>query len=182
MIHWFFYDFTPQNPYLSSMIKFALLGTLGEWLGQVLKSSFDLKIFSLKDFFFKAIIWGILGITIKWAFSSFTLLVAAQILKGLLPRAVGELPVLNALFISLQMNIFFAPFMMYLHRFLDNLVIWNWNYQGMKVAIYSIAWFWIPAHTVTFLLPENLRIMFAACLSVILGIILGISSRPTQRG
>jgi hypothetical protein len=39
----------------------------------------------------------------------------------------------------------------------------------------TIPFFWIPAHTITFLLPADFRILFAAILGVALGIILAIA-------
>jgi len=75
------------------------------------------------------------------------------------------------------MNLLFSPFLMYFHRALDNLASWRWHWAGMATAIRSIGWFWIPAHTVTFLLGENYRVFFAAILSVALGAILGFANR-----
>ncbi|HRZ79119.1 MAG TPA: Mpv17/PMP22 family protein, partial [bacterium] len=40
----------------------------------------------------------------------------------------------------------------------------------------TIPLFWIPAHTITFLLPENHRVLFAAILGVVLGVFLAIAS------
>ena len=44
----------------------------------------------------------------------------------------------------------------------------------------TIPLFWIPAHTVTFLLPTQYRTLFAALLSVVLGILLGIAERRNK--
>ena len=43
-----------------------------------------------------------------------------------------------------------------------------------KVYKYTIPLFWIPAHTVTFLLPTEFRTLFAALLSVVLGLLMGV--------
>ncbi|MFA6093289.1 MAG: hypothetical protein WCU88_10350 [Elusimicrobiota bacterium] len=181
-MHWFFYEFTPDYPYVSSALKFLVLGTLGEWLGAVLRSRVSWRPFPLYKLWAKAAIWALLGVLIKWIFSSFVLLVLAQSERGLLPSACGHAGSLAfALAVSFQMNMFFSPFLMYAHRFLDNLADQRWNWAGMETAIYSIAWFWLPAHTVTFLLPENFRVLFAALLSVALGVILGFAKRsPTD--
>lgn len=177
MFELFFYSFTPAYPYLSSAIKFLILGTIGEWLGASIKNK-TLRPFPVYNFLPKMIIWAILGVTVKWAFSSFSLLIPIQAEKGLIPLAAGQAgTLLFAFFVSFEINIFYAPCLMYLHRILDNIVARSWCFNGMSVAIYSIFWFWIPAHTITFMLPENLRIMFAAFLSVALGIILGFAKR-----
>ena len=46
----------------------------------------------------------------------------------------------------------------------------------MITALKSIVWFWIPAHTVTFMLPDVYRIGLAAVWSVVLGVILGYAA------
>jgi hypothetical protein len=40
----------------------------------------------------------------------------------------------------------------------------------------TIPFFWIPAHTITFLLPPELRVLFAAALGIVLGVILALAS------
>jgi hypothetical protein len=40
--------------------------------------------------------------------------------------------------------------------------------------------FWIPAHTITFMLPVSLRILFAAALGIVLGIILALASQKGE--
>ncbi|GAB1473896.1 hypothetical protein MASR2M69_13370 [Bacteroidota bacterium] len=35
----------------------------------------------------------------------------------------------------------------------------------------TIPLFWIPAHTITFLLPDTYKVIFAASLSIVLGLI-----------
>jgi hypothetical protein len=41
----------------------------------------------------------------------------------------------------------------------------------------TIPFFWIPAHTITFLLPPQYRVLWAAYLSVALGVILSYAKR-----
>ena len=45
------------------------------------------------------------------------------------------------------------------------------------VVCRTIPVFWIPAHTVTFMLPPEYRVLMAAMLSICLGAILGISRK-----
>jgi hypothetical protein len=47
--------------------------------------------------------------------------------------------------------------------------------------LWSLAWFWVPAHAVTFALPPDWRIGLAALWSVVLGLILGMYSPVRQR-
>ena len=53
----------------------------------------------------------------------------------------------------------------------------NWQIQWNFVFKKTIPLFWFPAHTITFLLPEDLRVLFAALLGVALGVILAIAAR-----
>jgi hypothetical protein len=66
-----------------------------------------------------------------------------------------------------------------MHRILDNLAAGikkNWN--NIDKSILSLIWFWIPAHTVTFILPRDFQIGLAALWSLALGIILGFYNKP----
>ena len=46
----------------------------------------------------------------------------------------------------------------------------NWKVQWGFVFKKTIPFFWFPAHTITFLLPGDARVLFAALLGVVLGI------------
>ena len=166
-----------MNPYQVSALKFLVLGTFGEWLGGVLRTRGNLKPFPLWKFIPKMAIWALLGVCVKWSFASFVWLVEAQISHGLLPPLVGESEFFRAFITSLELNVFFGPAFMYLHRVLDNLVDRSWDFQGMVIAIYALGWFWIPAHTLTFSLPDELRVLVAAFFGVCLGVILGDARR-----
>ncbi|MCK7530557.1 MAG: Mpv17/PMP22 family protein [Marinilabiliales bacterium] len=47
---------------------------------------------------------------------------------------------------------------------------------GAIVLKKTIPFFWIPAQTITFLLPPEFQILFAALLSTVLGVILACRS------
>ena len=52
----------------------------------------------------------------------------------------------------------------------------NWD-QFIRVIVFkTIPLFWIPAHTITFLMPIEYRVIFAAILGIFLGLILGVFS------
>ena len=40
-----------------------------------------------------------------------------------------------------------------------------------------LPFFWYPAHTITFLLPGEVRVLFAAILGVVLGVLLAVAAR-----
>jgi uncharacterized membrane-anchored protein len=75
------------------------------------------------------------------------------------------------------MNLQFGLFLVIMHRVLDNLPEKQKNWKNLDKSMYSLLWFWIPAHTVTFMVPTDLRIGLAAIWSIALGLILGFFNR-----
>ena len=53
----------------------------------------------------------------------------------------------------------------------------NWNVQWNFVFKKTIPFFWIPAHTITFLLPVDYQVLFAAILGIVLGVLLAVASQ-----
>ena len=51
----------------------------------------------------------------------------------------------------------------------------NWDVQWNLVIKKTIPLFWFPMHTITFILPANLQVLFAALLGVALGLILALA-------
>lgn len=177
-----FIELTSRWPYAAAFVEFAILGMAGEWISSLLRrnpiSGGFLVIIG------KMLCWGVLGVVIKLSFIGFDgftrgvfsslSLPAGYMLAGVVPLfAVGK---------SVFANLFFGPQMMLFHRFEDNLVTRKTGFQGMKPAIATLVWFWIPAHAFTFSLrnPE-LQVALAALWSVVLGLILGLSNRPGNK-
>lgn len=166
--------FVRQNPLLTAFIQFGILGTIGEMI------SFPIKGRSLKymggpvEILLKIIAWGILGIVIKFGFAGmkgFTgTLMHLNYIPYFKPETLGW-----ALSVSVFTNIFFGPQMMVFHRSEENLIMRQWSFKGIKQAWFTLIWFWIPAHTLTFMLPGEYQIGLAALWSVVLGIILGFT-------
>jgi hypothetical protein len=195
-------QFNLNHPFLISFIKFAVLATFGEVIGlRIRKGDYDLKGFGLLP---RAIVWGFLGIAIKTAFVVFSN-GAPEVLSYfgmsnphlILSSQFSAEKVLIAFFISLTLNIFFSPVLMTVHRITDTQIIRyngslnsfikplrigetlrdiDWNMHWGFVLKKSIPLFWIPAHTITFLLPVEYQILFAAMLGIVLGIILAFAS------
>ena len=177
-------------PALLSFLKFALLATFGEMLvARLQRGSYLPAEFGLLP---KAAVWGVLGVFIWIAFGIFSKGVTGTFFPGLENPGTG-LRLLNALAISFFMNLIFAPVMMMAHHLTDLHIARNGghfplagqpllplfqgiNWERMWGFVYkkTIPLFWIPAHTVTFLLPEELRVLFAVVLSVFLGLLLTI--------
>jgi len=105
--------------------------------------------------------------------------------------------VLVAFSISVAMNTIFAPVFMTFHKITDMHILQtggtvggffsrcirmgeafqaiNWQRQWGFVFKKTIPLFWIPAHTITFILPEEWRVLFAALLGVALGVLLSLA-------
>lgn len=177
---------TNAHPYLMGFVKFAILSIMGEYLANRLVHKNWVKV---KGVLVKMIIWGILGVMIVLMFTIFSQGVQGAAGKGLL--FIGDSwasPIIRAIYISAIMNLTFAPVFMATHRITDVYIDAYVAGKRMPVqnVIDSIDWpgfisfvigktipfFWIPAHTITFLLPDEYKVIFAASLSIILGLIL----------
>lgn len=180
-------------PYPTAFLKFMVLAPMGEMLATRIRTSKWIKPTHLLG---RALVWGFLGMVIALAFQLFSGGVAAAAANGFLPKTGSRL--LNAFMISAIMNILFAPGMMAFHRFTDT---WfdlkaggiqkptvgavaaaiQWDTFVGFVVLKTIPLFWIPAHTITFLLPGEYRVFMAAMLSMALGLLLAFAkSRPAQ--
>jgi len=116
-------------------------------------------------------------------------------------QGLGFSRLITAFFISTFMNLIFAPVFMTLHKITDIHIInnggtlkgffspiqfhsifpsLNWGVQWNFVFKKTIPFFWIPAHTFTFMLPPEYRIAFAAMLGIVLGIILAIGVQKSK--
>lgn len=201
-IYNFYNAFNAEHGMMMSFVKFAILATLGESIGLRIKTGhYNNKGFGLLP---RAIVWGLLGITIKLAFVIFAT-GTPQFLKYLgVENAVEAMKsnfsntkLLVAFSISLLMNVIYAPIMMTLHKITDTHILshsgkvsslferipfakilkeLNWDVQWNFVFKKTIPFFWIPAHTITFLLPPDFQVLFAAILGIFLGIILSVAS------
>lgn len=157
-------------PIITAMIQFALLGTLGDMIAKWMVNKKIFLPFTAKVLVLKMLEWALLAVCIKYAFVGYGYFVQGLVDKGLLPS-------LNffweAFAISASMNLQFGPFLLLMHRLLDNLVAGENNWKNIDKGIYSLLWFWLPAHTITFMLPKPFQIGLAALWSVVLGLILG---------
>lgn len=169
-------NWVTQNPLLSAAIQFAVLGTLGE----ILSVSAVKKKLALPGNLFqtlgKVLAWALLGIIIKYGFAGMKGFTRTLIDHGMLPQLLSS-GLGWAFAVSVLTNLFFGPQMMFFHRLEDNLILWKWNMAGIQKAWWTLIWFWIPAHTVTFALPKEYQIGLAALWGMALGVILGLSKK-----
>jgi len=198
----FYKGFNSGHGIITSFIKFAILATTGELLGlRIRTGSYFVKGFGILQ---RAIIWGFLGILIKSAFVIFSegvpyLLSYLGMREPLIVLAspFSAEKLLIAFSISFFLNLFFSPVLMTLHKITDThiqnchgridaflspvhfgdiLGNIDWKMHWGFVLKKTIPLFWLPAHTVTFLLPANTQILFAALLGIVLGVILAFAS------
>ncbi len=174
--------------YIMGFIKFAILATAGELIASYIisvKKAIPVKII------FRFIIWGLIGVWITFMMKVFSIAVVNMMANGMLLG--GDNNFLRAFYTSVIMNTTFGPTFMAVHKctdkwleFLDkkekvsltNIVKGiDWTAFFGFTILKTVPLFWIPAHTVTFLLPSQYQVMMAAGLSVALGIILSLSSR-----
>lgn len=186
----------------ASFIKFAVLATLGELIGLRIKTgNYTQPGFGILP---RAIVWGFLGITIKIAFVIFAIGTPAFIetmgisnVKSIMTNSLSIHKIGISFVISVAINLIYAPVMMTLHKITDTHILNNkgtlkgfftpiqfdeimrnldwktqWNFTFKK----TIPLFWIPAHTITFLLPTDFQVLFAALLGIALGVLLAFAN------
>lgn len=163
-------------PLLSAAIQFAILGTLGE----IISTSIQRKKFSLPcsglQLIGKVIAWAVLGIVIKYGFAGMKGFTHALLDHHMIPAIFGS-GLGWAFAVSVFTNILFGPQMMAFHRIEDNLILGEKGFDGITKAWWTLIWFWIPAHTITFWLPANYQIGLAAIWSLVLGLIMGFTKK-----
>ena len=196
--------FNAAHGMVMSFIKFALLSTLGEMLGcRISTGKYLTPVFGVLP---RMIVWGLLGMGINMAmiiFSKGTPLFLEYLGYA---NAVSDFNAAGfsmgkfwvALSVSVAMNTIFAPVFMTLHKITDAHIAAcggslkalvtpipmaarfsqiNWQAQWGFVFKKTIPFFWYPAHTITFLLPSEQRVLFAALLGIVLGVLLAVASK-----
>ncbi len=191
-----FIGLTKAHPYLMGFIKFAILATMGELLAARLTCGAWKKPLGM---IYKMIVWGLFGVAITFMFTFFSTAVEAMAGEGLRSTFIsGWAAFLIAFFTSALMNLTFGPVFMALHRVTDTFIdfVVQKKKIGKGTVIKAIDWpgfitfvvgitipfWWIPVHTLTFLLPPEYRVLVAAYLSIVLGVILvyARSRKPTS--
>ena len=163
------------HPLLSAALQFGLLGTLGELLAAGLRARRPALPCTLPELLAKVAAWALLGVVIKAGFVGMRGFTLALLDHHLLPAFLGS-GVGLAFALSALTNLFFGPQMMLFHRLEDNLILRRRGFEGMGPALWTLLWFWVPAHTLTFSLPVDFQVGLAALWSVILGTILGTAA------
>jgi hypothetical protein len=168
------------HPLASAALQFALMGPLGELLAASCARRRLTFPFGFFQFLFKIAAWALLGLVIKYGFTGmkgFTHALAdGHFLPVFMASGAGF-----AFAVSLFTNLQFGPLMMAFHRVEDNLIMGESGFKGIQKAWWTLVWFWIPAHTLTFCLPTEYQIGLAAFWGMVLGLILGLSRTPAPK-
>ena len=201
-------SFNANHYLIMAFLKFGILATYGEILGLRVKTGkYNAPNFGI---FPRAIVWGLFGIWIAsmmWIYKTGVPLFLDKMGLCGLQEAFNSpdfsgYKLLGAFGISVIMNATFAPVFMTLHKITDThigmnagslkalvkpikiskiITSLNWDVQWNFVIKKTIPFFWIPAHTLTFILPSEYQVLFAALLGIALGLILSIASMKSQK-
>ena len=193
--------------FVLAFLKFGVLATAGECIGlRISKGVYNEKGFGLIP---RALVWGVLGIGISVAMGIFasgtiSFLETCGIsvwTDGVFLQSTA-MQLLYAFCVSIFMNTFFAPVFMTIHKITDTHIMenkgtikgfftpiafgrilknLNWDVQWNFVFKKTIPFFWYPAHTITFMLPSQYRVLFAALLGVALGVILSVANQKKAK-
>ena len=192
----FYKSFNQAHGMIMSFIKFGILATLGEIIGLRIRTG---KYYQLGfGILPRAIVWGFLGLTIKLAFiifatgtPKFLFYMGIENAEIALKSGTWETKLLVAFSISVCMNLIYAPLMMTIHKITDTHII---NNKGTVLGLFkpiqfgeiiknlnwSVQWNFVFKKTITFLLPTEYQVLFAAVLGVVLGVLLAIASLKSK--
>jgi len=184
------------QPYIVGFFNFAILATMGDLLaGRIASGKWTINITT----FFKLLIWGFIGAAITLFFGLGYAGVGAMQAAHMLPFAgtgFGS-QFAHALFTAILLNVSFGPAMFVFHKFTDTYINAKYNKKpsDLNSLIETIDWktffkftvftmlpcFWMPCHTIVFLLPKDYRVLLAAFLSIALGLLLSIKNKVASK-
>ena len=194
--------FNATHGMVMSFLKFGILSTLGEMLGcRISTGKYVTPTFGVLP---RMVVWGFLGMGINMAMIVFSkgtpmfmqYMGMTNAVEAFTADGFSMDKLWVALAVSVAMNTIFAPVFMTFHKVTDahiaahggslkalvtpipmaeRLGTLNWQAQWGFVFRKTIPFFWYPAHTITFLLPTEQRVLFAALLGIVLGVLLAVS-------
>lgn len=195
---------TTNHGLLMSFFKFAILGTFGEMLAlRIREGAYLKKGFGLLPKMLVWGMLGVVIASAMTIFKTGTGALLDKgfhlenAVKWIDSTDLNWHKFVAALCTSVLMNTLFAPVFMTFHKITDIHIAEtggtlkgffsnplkiretlskkiNWDIQYGFVFAKTIPLFWYPAHTITFLLPPSLQVLFAAFLGVVLGVLLSI--------
>lgn len=200
----FYKEFNASHGMVMSFLKFGILSTLGEMLGcRISTGNYVTPTFGVLP---RMVVWGFLGMAINMAMIIFSkgtpMFLEYMGMENAVECFAAEQFTVDklwvALAVSVAMNTIFAPVFMTFHKITDahiaanggslkalitpipmakRFASINWEAQWGFVFKKTIPFFWYPAHTITFLLPAEQRVLFAALLGIVLGVLLALPAK-----
>lgn len=197
-------EFNASHGMVMSFLKFGILSTLGEMLGcRISTGNYVTPTFGVLP---RMVVWGFLGMAINMAMIIFSkgtpMFLEYMGMENAVECFAAEQFTVDklwvALAVSVAMNTIFAPVFMTFHKITDahiaanggslkalitpipmakRFASINWEAQWGFVFKKTIPFFWYPAHTITFLLPAEQRVLFAALLGIVLGVLLALPAK-----
>ncbi|MDR2103567.1 MAG: hypothetical protein LBP42_05625 [Treponema sp.] len=177
-----FIGFSEAHPFIMGFVKHALLAVVGEILAHKI---IDGKFVFPRGFIWRMIVWGFNGMVIALIFPIYGAGVAVLQEQGFIP---WNNALAGALFASLVNSLTFGMVLMGVHTITDTIIELKtenekislkevaartrWDRFLSFVVLRSLPFFWIPAHTVAYLLPGHIQVIFLAVLSIVLGLML----------
>ncbi len=174
-----------EYPYISGFIKVAVLASFGE----MIKTRGRTGSYYTERLWLKFIVWGLFGMLFTIVFPIFAIGIDKLCNTQLWPFHSSDSfwnTLIFAFSTSLWLNLIFCYPMMLAHEWFNACIKDARIYGGaaffrtLNADIWgsflpkTILFFWIPAHTITFCLPPDYRILMSAFLSLALGFILTI--------
>lgn len=183
--HYLFITLTKAAPLFMGFLKFFLFASFGE----LISIRISAKAWRIpRGFLYSACLWGFIGSMVSLSFEFYSSGIKHLLSIGMLPGKESRLS--YAFFTSLFNNLTFAPVMMSFHKlchtylelrfekgkrncsYEDVVDSIDWKNFFTTVCLKKIPLFWIPIHTLNFLLPPDYRVLVASVLSMVLGIFL----------
>ena len=174
---------TAAHPYATGFVKFALLATFGECL----KDRITLGHWIPPKLWIRFLVWGAIGLWVTAAFPLLDVGLAGLVSQHMWPSFPFPF------WVSTWVNFFggLAFFIMFLHFWVNCMLEYGfmapWDVfkrpeaiRWAKVAIISMIVFWIPMQSITFWLPPAWRILFAAYLGILFGLIVSFASKSGE--
>lgn len=177
-------SFNINHPYWAGFWQFFIYATGGEFLStRIITTHWKMD----GTFIYKALIWGIGGMIITLNFRMFFVGTADAMNIGLLPFKGNRIA--HAFYTSSANNLMYGPihaaFTVIAGCFLELRVVKHqqvtvydtinhidWSQFVNFVLFKCIPFFWIPVNTWTFLLPSEYRVICAAILSLVFGLLM----------
>jgi hypothetical protein len=193
-----FVELTTRFPYAMGFLKTMILASMGEILVKRIRTGYYFKD---PGIYIKAIIWGLLGMAFVFVFPLFDGGIKTMFNNQIIFENEFLNKLIYAFMISLSMNVIFAPTFMMFHRFTDTYIDLcegsikkiahvrfddvvkriDYHFFFSFVIMKTIPLFWIPAHTITFMLPPTYRVLMASYLSIVLGVLLSLKKQEKKR-